>query len=50
MSGRIGVEAGEGAHTGDGEAKSVRVILEETFEYGRFTGTRGTRYNNWAMD
>lgn len=45
MSRRFGVEARRRVRTGDGEAKSVRVICEETLEYGRFTGTGGTRYN-----
>ena len=50
MSRRIGLEARKGFRTGDGEAKCVRVICKETLEYGRFTRTRGTRYNDWAVD
>ena len=39
-----------GVRTGDGEAKSVRVICKETLEYGRFTRTGGTRYYDWTVD
>ena len=35
--------------TGDGEAKSIRMIREETLEYRRFTRTRGARYHNWTV-
>lgn len=49
MSGRIVLEAGNGAHTGDGEAKGVRVVRKETLEDRRFTGARGTRNNDWAV-
>ena len=50
MSEVIGLVARRRARTGDGEAKSVRVIGKETLEYGRFSGTRGTRYNDWTVD
>ena len=44
------MEPRKGAHTGDGEAKGVRVICEETLEYCRFTRTRRARYNDWTVD
>ena len=50
MSEVIGLVARRRARTGDGEAKSVRMIGKETLEYGRFSGTRGTRYNDWTVD
>lgn len=49
MSGRIVLSAGNGAHTGDGEAKGVRMVRKETLEDRRFTGARGTRDNDWAV-
>ena len=49
VSRKIGVNVQRGVRTGNREAKSIWVFCKKALEYCRFTRTRGTRYNDWAV-